>query len=91
MTNAFPTVGCHCSKTTYSEVEIHAYATLQHFYFALFEKKKKDETKTVIGHVMENQSWRLEVGTAIRVLRVHHTIMWVKIVDCLKEDFPRID
>lgn len=67
---------------------------MQHFNIFIslcLKKKKKDETKTVIGHVMENQSWRLEVGTAIRVLRVHQTIMWVKIVDCLMEDFPRID
>lgn len=40
--------------------------------------------------MMENQSG-LEVGTAIRALRVHHTVMWVKIVDYLKEDFPQID
>lgn len=64
---------------------------MQHFYiFISLCLKKKDETKTVIGHMMENQSG-LEVGTAIRALRVHHTVMWVKIVDYLKEDFPRID
>lgn len=46
---------------------------IQHFYIFIslcLKKKKKGETKTVIGHMMENQSG-LEVDTAIRALRVH--------------------